>query len=299
MQFRTHLFEQAAENCERGFTCLARTHELGYLHKELLKTACDFFLVALQQQRKDPDANMGMGHLLLLLGDFGKGYEFLLEAHKANDNSEEITNLLEYAQQQLSIESEEQENPKTYTDLDYLYDELDALVYIRSKIMTREHPVQPVAEEQALQDLQQSQIYFQRTYRYICNQLLRLDQELDTHDIKSKLGTFEIKLKRLERAIRQSHDLIALQKRIQQEMVLVCSLLEETQGDEVQEEDIEILEENLEIILDHMDVITRKLEPFDKKMTSLQPLMENYEHLGALIEHLRETIDGLLEQLDL
>ncbi|PIQ26962.1 hypothetical protein COW64_09495 [bacterium (Candidatus Blackallbacteria) CG18_big_fil_WC_8_21_14_2_50_49_26] len=282
------------EQINLGMRHLTDFLESGMQDKAAAKQASHTFLTVIKTDRRELQAYLGMGYLLLLLQEANKARIFLQEALRIEPDNADAGNLLRYS---FELEKNKAATPLGISTFDSAepeddYDHLED--FITAKIRSAMHTPVLVAQAEADLDkalqLQEHSHRLKYTLSLIQTKINLLGRSTDVLALNSRLRPLETILQRLDKTLAFSINLLDLNRHLETQLVTVQAELEQTK----QSPD-KVFQINLEHLLDQCDAFADKLDALEAQKQDIRPLLNNYKRLVAAVESLQELLDELAD----
>ncbi|PKL76833.1 MAG: hypothetical protein CVV27_08260 [Candidatus Melainabacteria bacterium HGW-Melainabacteria-1] len=289
--------QKGGEACQRAYELLAQAKLSQFKDTKLLEGAVANFMAAIRHSRRDVDAYLGMGYVLLLLRDFARAERYLLTALRLNRQHPDVQVLLAElvarrkrpplrTQQSMSLF---QGQPQTSDQWDRLYDAVEA--EIRQSVAAALAEPLPAASLKREQVAKLTQVLeqLQTGYAALSKQVRSLEAEFEIEALQNALRPLELLLRRMQDRLKVSQafgNLAESMRRIRQGLQRDLQQL-----NQIQPQTLADFEARLESYSDSCDSFADLLDAWEAAGHPIAELLHDYEFLLALVESLQEKLD--------
>lgn len=302
-QLQAHRHQQASQFTASARQLIDQATAEQFSDKELLKTALEMLMHAVQHNRQHTEAYLCLAYLMYLIGDDTTALEYLKDAlalepaHpvglelKAEILKQRFAEPTTKTQAHPSRLMQEQLAQDELAEEELDEDELQqAIVQAIHQLSSQPPPQVKGLDLEAYQQARQFQALLQQRQQVFEAQLLRLEQEVDVMSLRQALRPLEVFLRRSQQQLQGVQQLLTLQRDIQREIRVVQQMYDLLAG-QLQAADLKLLEQKLEQSLDQADLLADQLDALENQGIDQQALVQLYEQLVTLTQQFIEQLD--------
>jgi DNA repair exonuclease SbcCD ATPase subunit len=281
---------------EQGLACLARAQASDFEDKEALKQASAHLIKAIQYGRRNVEAYVAMGYLLILLGDHMMAIRYLNEGRRIDPQNSDLQTLIDFVQnpQAHSAQAEptddfglvalDGEEPADDSG-DELFEAVQNLID-EQVAQLRQIRWQVALTPQTLKALEDQYMQLEQNRTELEARFAELELEMDTTSLRQRARPLENAGQKLQslrqssaRLLRVVHQMQTLNEQVQQDLPFA-------QANKA------AMEQKLEQYLDACDGFADILEQTENEGYSIDALESPYNKLVSSVEQLQDLLDA-------
>ncbi|HEY9844110.1 MAG: hypothetical protein ACAI44_07875 [Candidatus Sericytochromatia bacterium] len=290
--------QKGGEACEQAYGSLAQAQLNRFQNKAQLEAAVQDFMAAIRLSRRDADAYVGMGYVLLLLRDYPRAERYLLTALRLNRQHPDVQPLLAELAARRNRPAPMTRpaaipagRPVSAADWDHLHDSV--VLRIRQTVAAAVTEPLPSAgvNSELIAALTQRQSRLQIEYDELVRLVRALEAEFEADDLCKGLRPLEMLLRRMQATV-------ALSRQFQNLQADICRIRQALQNDLLSlnrngSQSLAPFEARLEEYYDDCDTFADQLDAWEAAGHSIAGLLKEYQILLEITENLHERLDEL------
>ncbi len=295
------------ESCQQGLRLLqqiSQSSQHNPPNPAELKKAFRALVKAIQYNRRNSAAYMGCAYLQVMAKNEAMARKYLQELLKIEPEHAAALDLLQFISQQskappkrpsLAAQSPLQlmPEPQTEQDLDALYDQVEErLLGLQKQLLGLSALLKPSLKPEATQALRQEHQHLQVLLKGLNRQIEKIDQEIETTELRQQIRPFETLLKRAESVLAIAQEMAELQARMDAAAERLKRLSDRLKGKEMA---LSSAEAELESIMDLCDACADEIDSLENAKHDVSELVPLYENLINQLENSRDLIEDMNE----
>jgi len=293
----------STEACQEGLRLLQQISQSSPPNPAEFKKAFRDLVRAIQYNRRNSAAYMGCAYLQVIAKNESMARKYLQELLKIDPEHAAAHDLLQFitqqskapakiptlASQSLQVKPEQQ----IEQDLDALYDQVEAeLVGLQKQLIGLSALLKPSLKPEATQALRQEHQHLQALLKGLHREIEKIDQEIETTELRQQIRPFETLLKRAESVLSIAQEMAELQTRMDSAAERLKRLSDRIKGKEMA---LSSAEAELESLMDLCDACADEIDRLENAKHDVSELLPLYEGLINQLENSRDLIEELNE----
>lgn len=288
-----HRHSEADLLCKQAYYLIAEAEAGDFAEKALLKQALQLFTQAARQQRRYPEPYIGLAYLAILLEQRVQAQRYLQTVLSLAPQHADAAQLLHYLSHPPETPSAwpspaASALPQTPADLDQLHEQLEHQLYAFVRQLMQQPPPEAGFENATVAELRTQSESLAAQIQVFEQQLVLLEGEFDTADLRRRLRPAEAIYRRYQAALTSSELQMTIHGEIIQLIETVRHLWPEFTAPHAAPRST--LESQLEKLMDRCDWLADRLDELGAEQ-ALETLEYRYHALVNMLEELREKLD--------